>query len=321
VDFDAGQAPVTASRNRIRIADSEAREVLVAIARLACDIWKQFAQDLFSEPGKAIQNTKSLISALNHSAYDGPSYATGRTRKRTWAHNESLLQDATSLLREYGSVEVLCEADDYRLQETRLADLLQQTDWNVILTSRERFKSQLVRLYCSQVPQCRVVLAQDDRGVVLLHACAPRWTRISSDEDLWEVIKLDESRDWRLCTVMPAESALVAETYFREPHTLALILPRRRASAAEVVGLHRHEVSLAPRVLFNRDHLVWKSLETRLTEEAVPDITVADTLKLFFATVVEEKSKTRRDREFQQVLTRLTRLASVPTGTQARISA
>ena len=314
LDFEAGSAPVTVSRNGIRISKAEAHSVVDAVVNTTCEAWEKFSKELFSSKRTEADKTRRLIRSLNNSAKP-PDY-----RSSDWCDNGKLQEKAVSLLLEYGTLEVLDGADLDSKASIPIRELRKGAA-PVLLSTMNKIKAPLFSLYLSQLADARVVVAPDRRSIDLLHACGLGWTRVRSDEDLWSIVNLKETRTWRLCAVMPPETALVPQIYFNEADLLAIGLPRRRARAGDVVGLHRDEAaSIPPRVLLNEDHPIWRSLETRLEEGGISGQELEDVLQQLQAQVFDEKGKTRRDAQFRRLHTRLSKMSGVPLSVPARLA-
>ena len=314
LDFPAGTAPVTVSRNGIRISDGDARSVLDAVVDATWEAWDKFAEDLFATGRNDIDKTRGLMRALNNSARP-PSYY----REDKWCDSDRLQSKAVALLLERGTLEVLSGKD---LEVKTLAPIgeLQEQDTPLLLSTREQAKKPLFRLYRSQLADARVVVVADKRSIELLHACEPKWVRVRSEQDIWSVITLRETKTWNLCSVMPPEFALVPREYFTDDDLLAIGLPRRRARADQVVGLHRNEATSIPaRVLLNEEHEIWRSLEQGLNDDRVRDQELEDVLQQLQSQVFDEKTKGRRDAHFRRLHSRLARMADVSLSVTARV--
>lgn len=321
LDFDSGTAPVTVSRNEIRVSKSESELVLQKMQELTSDIWRKHATKLFKRYKQRPTATRKLIQALNNSADRyGDSYYS-RREPSWWCKSDVLNERARQLLIDNATVEVF---ENGNLSTRRLVPLSElvhaESSLPRVVTVKKRMEEPLFRLYCKQTPKLEVIAAPDVRTVILFAECHSEWTKLVTDEELWAVIEIKETTDAELCHVIPAEGALVSTKYFTKPSTLAVVLPRRRARADAVLGLHRSDATNVPaRVLINFEHRVTKKLEAGLKDASIAAEKVDDLFQLLFAQVVNEKAKSRRSREFQSLRARLLKLCGLSSNTKVEI--
>jgi hypothetical protein len=314
VDFETGFAPVTVSRNGVKISETDAKQILEMFAKLCGQAWRNYAEDLFSDGGDRLAKTKTLMRALCRSAKSH-----NRWRSNAWAENEILIDRAIALMKEFGCVQIQEDQAGKKLRSIGVGELANDAE-HVTITTAELAKSYLFQLYWRQRGAARLVLAPDSRSAFLLQACNTKWTVASSDGDIWELVEIVEKRDLKLCTLIPAEAAFVDKSYFKDESYFTASLPRKRARPQAVVGMNRSDaVDISPRVLLNYEHVVWTSLENRLAEQKISEESVRDAFKLLLGLVIDEKSKTRREHEFRTILKRFLGLGELKSDTIAKI--
>lgn len=313
LDFDSGLAPVTVSRNGVRVSEADARQVIDMFAQLCGDAWFNFAKDLFAESGDSVAKTRSLLRALNRSA------KTPGWRQTGWAEKEILVRKAADILKQFGSIEVQEDQAANTNRVVRIGDLAER-DEQVTITTAELAKSYLFQLYWRQSGAARLIVVPDGRSAVLLQACNLKWKVAKSAADIWELVEIAEKRDFTLCAFIPAEAAFVGRHYFKDESYFTAALPRKRARPQEVMGMSRSEATdISPRVLLNCEHALWITLEERLREGEVAGEAISDAFKMLLGLVIDEKSKTRREHEFRSVMRRFLGLAELKPDTVAKI--
>jgi hypothetical protein len=145
------------------------------------------------------------------------------------------------------------------------------------------------------------------REIALIGTCSPHWSRLTSDEDLWAAMRIEENRTLKINNFIPADIAVVGGEYFIGNEEPMLILATRRERVETIEGLARAEVrNIRPRVLLNADHIMIRSIErvVGLSERAGLDLRLA--LEYLIAGVLEEKTKGRRARRLKSVMATLT---------------
>ncbi|MBX7211881.1 MAG: metallophosphoesterase [Verrucomicrobiaceae bacterium] len=315
VDFETGFAPVTVSRNGVKVSEADARQVVEMFAKLCGDAWRLYAEELFSDAGDRLAKTRVLLRALNRSAKI-PGW---RSMSKGWAENDILVSKAVSILKEFGLLEVQEDQAGNKIRSIGIGELA-ESDEQVTLTTAELAKSYLFQLYWRQRGVARLILVPDARSALLLQACNPKWRIAKSDGDIWELVEITERRDLKLCSLIPAEVAFADKSYFKDDSYFTASLPRKRARPQDVVGMSRFDaVDISPRVLLNCDHVVWTRLERRLLDGKVAEESIRDAFKMLLGLVIDEKSKTRREHEFRSVLKRFLGLAELKSDTAAKI--
>lgn len=313
LDFESGLAPVTVSRNGVKVSEADARQVIDMFARLCGDAWFNFAKDLFAEAGDPVAKTRSLLRALNRSA------KTPGWRRTGWAEKEVLVKKAAGILKEFGSIEVQEEQTESANRIAKIGELAAREEL-VTITTAELAKSYLFQLYWRQSEAARLIVVPDGRSADLLQTCNSKWKVAKSAADIWELVEITEKRDFALCAFIPAEAAFVARHYFKDDSYFTAALPRKRARPQEVIGMSRSETAdILPRVLLNCEHALWLALEKRLRDGEVVGEAISDALKMLLGLVIDEKSKTRREHEFRSVMRRFLGLAGLKSDTVAKI--
>ena len=311
LNFEAGTAPVTISRNELKISDPQANQVIDAIVLAISSAWKKFSIELFEKNRDATKTTLLLVRLLNRCCTP---HSSGTNEE--WTKSPRLVQTAVEILSEYGFVELSFQQADKEPVNRKLSSLVVEESKAVIAPS-DLAESTLFHLFWSQKSDLPLIKLPDPRSCHLFSALCETWTTVTTEQDLWDVITIDESKDWMLRDAIPAEAAVVPQDYFKRSDVAISILPRKRARADVVVGLSRQKAdNISPRVLMNQEHPVWVAVESRLKNREIDRQSVMDAMKLLFGLVVDEKAKGRRERELRQIKERISKLA----GTEARSS-
>ena len=310
LDFQSGQAPVTISRNEVRVSEPQAKLVLDAIATATSKAWLSFARGLFKGRKSNESNTRAMLQALNNSAKEPSWWA-----RQEWCANELLVKTAVQLLSEFATVSTLQGPNLAEECPCHVSEL-KPLDTRVVLATAKHIASPLFRLYCSQIKKVVVVKVADKRTISLLQSVNRRWVRIRDDEDLWSAITIKETVGWRLRDLIPADTAIVGNEYFLEKEAIAVLLPRKKTSATVVAGRSRAQLATVPaRVLLNAEHGLWQKIEDRLADKTLDPHAVRDAVKMLMSLVINEKAKTRRDYEQPLIIKKLLELADLPEGT------
>ncbi|WP_394793571.1 metallophosphoesterase [Armatimonas sp.] len=318
LDFQPGTAPVTVSRNGIKLSSEDAHNFLRIICDLVYDCWERYTISLFDSTDDLVHKTNHLMSMLNQSAKIDSHYAyAGYTRK--WSDNPDIVNKAVFLLKKFGTVEVFFPGND--TAEKISIDRLSAHYNDIFIATKDQSSSSLFKFFWEKQDKSGLIITSDSRSEILLCSCNRYWKKISSDQDIWSVIDITEVCDWQLFGVIPAEAAIVPASYFSDVATACIILPRKRARADDVVGLYRNQVTdLPPRLLLNMDHIVWKTIEERLSLGRTNSEEIDNFFKMFFGLVVDEKSKLRRDKESRILAQKLMAILDMPKNTPFKIT-
>lgn len=316
LNFEEGSAPVTVSRNDIKIDDSEAQNLLELIGDVALRVLSKKAHEILAE-GDKVEATRRAISMFLNSTKP-PRYQWSRKRGN-WSENVKVSNAFNEMLRDIGVLEVYKAGNPEAKLERTIRGLENATE-SVVVCTKERLRSKLFQLYLTKVSPMLVIQARDSWEVDLLVGAGFGWKKLEADGDLWSAINVQEERGCALTSYISAEMALASSDYFTSKDDFLMILPRKKARAEDTVGLKRAAVRFPPRVLLNIDHELTVALIGKVAGRDY-DKELSRIFDFLMSAVVNEKGKTRRNREYGRLISELVEIAGCKSDIVAELIA
>ena len=315
LNFEKGRAPVTVSRNTLKIAEGDAKSVIAGIQEAVTAAWTAYARDLWDQPESDLTKTARLQRVLANSAYPPD---TDTYQKHNWAKSDDLAESAVALIRAHGVAEVITDEGDTVSREVRAIGELLDGQGQVLVVHEAVTKGGIRPLLRDQLGARLAVISRNTRELALLASCGQRWRSVRAERDLWTDIDLLERRDSKIRRYMSPEMAIVDSRVFPEQGSFARRLPVTRAQVTKIAGMTRADSEVPPRMILNSDHPVILAIEARLSAGQVDETALEMTLAQLM-TLADEKAQGRLRASVKSVRRALLSLSDLPPETPLSI--